>query len=268
MAVSSTLQRKSLRPLLLLGIALTRRGTLARISIAIVIGTLVGFVLLGISLAMDGSVSALPTVPILASSALAYGGGVLLAFSSAAHALRRDRSEGIRHLLESRGVGLVGYLVMRVGGLSALLALLVGGATLIAGLVGMALAPRAAVVPKMLLATMASLVFAVAFAAVMAAVAVAAVGARSRVGGYLFLLGVLLVPELVAEALSNALPESVTEILAIPSALNALRAGLSPGSLEPLRAVRGLLSIAIFTTLALLLVRREVVVLGQREAPR
>src|SRR4029079_19532963 len=85
--------------------------------------------------ARRGPDAPLHTVPIVASSAVAWGGGFLLAFGAAAHALRRDRTDGIQHLLVARTTSLRAYVLARIGGLAVLLSALVGGGTLVVGIV-------------------------------------------------------------------------------------------------------------------------------------
>ncbi len=254
-----------MRPLLALGLHLARRGTLAAAAMAISAATVLFVVVVAIILGRRGPESPVYDVPLLASSALAWGGGVLHAFAISAHALRNDRKDGVRDLLLTRTTSLRGYLVARVGGLAAMLALVVGGGTLLCGIVAALAAARLGAVPKTMQATFAGVVFAIAFAAVLSPIAFAALGARSRVGGYLFLAGVLVVPEMIASSLSSVLPESVTEVLAIPSALAALRGALAPGGVDPLRAVRALVALAAFAGFAFFLVRRDAVVVAQQE---
>ena len=113
---------------------------------------------------------------------------------------------------------------------------------------------------------MSAVVYALAFALVIAPVAFAALGARTRFSGYLVLLFLLVAPELVASALSGALPSEVTELVAIPSALAALRSSLAPGSVDLLRAIRALVALLVFAGLALALVRRDVVIVSTEVA--
>jgi hypothetical protein len=255
---------RAILPLLALGVSLARRGILPVLAIAICALTSLAASGLAVVLANRGTHAPVHDVPLLASSALAWGGGFLLAFAASAHALRKDRAEGIRDLLVTRTTSLRGYLVARVGGLAAVLAVIVGGGTLFAGLAAV-LAGHFAAAPRTLQATLAGLVFALAFSLVIAPVALAAVGARSRIGGYLFLLFVVVFPEVLASSLSDIVPESITEVLSIPSALVALRSALAPGGLDFLRAVRALVAIALFVTFAVLIVKREVAQLEQPE---
>lgn len=260
-------RRRPYLPLLALGVSLARRGLMVTVSIAICMLTVAALSLVAVSLGSRGAKAPIHDVPILASSALAWGGGFLLAFAASAHALRKDREDGVRALVVARSRTLTGYLVARVGGLAALLALVVAGGTLVCGLVATLASTRIAAVPRTLHATGAALAFSLAFAAVIAPLAFAALGARSRVGGYLFLLAVIVLPDVVAGTMGSSLPEGVVDVLSIPSALGALRSALGPGTVEPARAVRALVALAFFVAFAVLLVRRDAVRL-EREDPR
>jgi hypothetical protein len=252
-------------PLLALGASLARRGILARLAIGIGISTIVFACAIAIALGRRAGEAPVHTVPVVTSSALAWGAGFLLAFGSAAHALRRDRAEGIQHLLVARTTSLRAYVIARIGGLAAVIAAVVAGGTLLTGVVAIAASTKGGGLLKTLQATGASFVFSIAFAAVVAPIAFAALGARSRVGGYFFLLFVIVVPELFAGLLSGWLPESLLEVIAIPSALAALRSALAPGSFDVLRAMRALVAIALWIMLASVLVRRAVGLLDRGE---
>ncbi|MBS2013822.1 MAG: hypothetical protein JST00_13115 [Deltaproteobacteria bacterium] len=251
--------RRSFPALLSLGMSLARRGILASASIGICVVTVAAIALVGVVLGTRGARAPVHDIPILASSALAWGGGFLLAFAASAHAFRRDRTEGVRDLVLARTRSLRGYLVARVGGLAALVALLVAGGTLVCGLVAMVAAAKVAAVPRTLHATGAAVVFSIAFAAVVAPVAFAALGARSRIGGYVFLLALVTLPEVVVSGMGSAIPEGLAEVLSIPSALAALRSGLAPGTMEIGRALRALVAIGFFIALAIAFVRRDAV---------
>lgn len=253
-------------PLLGLGMSLARRGVLPVASIAICVSTTFALSLVTGVLAARGPDSPAHSVPLIASSALAWGGGFLLAFAAAAHALRRDRAEGVRALFVARTTSLRGYLLARIGGLAALIALCVAGGTLVCGLVGAAGAARAASVPRMLQATGAGIVFSLAFSAVVAPIAFAALGARSRIGGYLFLLAVVTLPEVVVGLMGSALPEAIADVLSIPSALAALRTALAPGSVDLWRATRAVVALSFVVGFAMLLVRRDAILVDRPEA--
>jgi hypothetical protein len=251
--------------LLFLGVSLARRGILPVVAIAICVSTAIALSLVAGVLAGRGPQSPAHDVPLLASSALAWGGGFLLAFAAAAHALRRDRTEGIRELLVARTTSLRGYLLARVGGLALLIALCVAGGTLLCGLVGAAGAGRAAAVPRMLQATLAGVAFSVAFSAVVAPVAFAALGARSRLGGYVFLIAVVMIPEVIIGLMGSSLPESIADVLSIPSALTALRTSLAPGTVDLWRAMRAVIALSFVVAFAMFLVRRDAILVDSPE---
>jgi hypothetical protein len=252
--------------LLVLGASLARRGIMSVAALVICVVTAVVCALVTMLLAARGPQSPAHDVPLVASSALAWGGGFLLAFAAAAHALRRDRAQGVRALFVSRTTSLRGYLFARVGGLALLIALAVAGGTLFCGLVGVASAARFAGVSRMLHATFAGVVFSLAFSAVVAPVAFAALGARSRIGGYLFLIAVVMLPEVIVGLMGSFLPESVADVLSIPSALSALRTALAPGTVDVARAARALVALSLVIAFAMFLVRRDAILVEEPEA--
>jgi hypothetical protein len=255
----------SFMSLLLFGMSLARRGILPVASLVVCVFTSLVLALVTLVLALRGPQSPAHDVPLIASGALAWGGGFLLAFAAAAHALRRDRTEGIRDLLVSRTTSLRGYLLARLGGLALLIAICVAGGTLFCGLVGMAGAARAEGVPRMLHATMAGVAYSLAFSVVVAPISFAALGARSRVGGYLFLLAVVTIPEIVVGLMGGSLPVSIADVLSIPSALSALRSSLAPGSVDLWRATRAVVALSLVTAFAVALVRRDALLVEHPE---
>jgi hypothetical protein len=255
----------SLLTLLGLGASLARRGPTAVVSLVVAALTALGFLGVGLVLGLRGSDSAVHAVPLVASSALAWGGGFLLAFSASANALRRDRTTGIRHLFVTRTTSMRGYLAARVGGLAVLLAGITAGGTLLVGLGSILASPKSAVALRTAQATAAGAVHGVAFALVLAPLALAALGARTRFGGYLTLLAIVVLPELVLGVLGDAVPREVAELCSVPSALGALRAGLSPGSLDPFRCLRATVAILVIAAVGFAFVRRDVVLLEYQE---
>ncbi len=251
--------------MLVLGMSLARRGILPVASMVICVLTAIGLAGVAAVLAARGPQAPAHDVPLVGSGALAWGGGFLLAFAAAAHALRRDRTEGIRELFVARTTSLRGYLLGRVGGLALLIAIVVAGGTLFSGLVAMVTASTSGSVPRILQATGAGIAFALAFSVVVAPVAFAALGARSRIGGYLFLIGVVMIPELIVMGMGSLLPESITDVLSIPSALSALRSSLAPGTVDLLRTARAIVALALVVTFAMFLVRRDAILVDHPE---
>lgn len=247
--------RPRLATLVSFGMRLARKGITPAFAIASAVVTVVVAWALASKLAAGGRHAPLHDVPLLASSALAWGGGFLLAFGSAIRALRRDHEEGIRHLLVAR-VNYRGYLFARIAGLACLLALVVAGGTLIVDLAVLALVDASAFA-RSLRAAVGSFVYATAFSFVFAPVAYAILGVRARGGGYVAFLLVVLVPAMLVDLLVGRVPESLREILALPSALDTLRDALSQRSVDVLRALRAVLALAVFVALALWVVDRE-----------
>ncbi len=249
--------------MVLLGVQLAQKGTLPIAAIAICLITTLIASLAAVALVQRGSSA--HELPLLASSALAWGGGFLLAFAAAVHALRRDVADGVRAMFVARTASIRGYLFGRLAGLAVLLAVLVGGGTLLAGLAAAAAAPRIEAVPRILQATAAGFVFAVAFSVVVTVVAFSALGARSRLGGYLLLVAVVTIPELIVNGMGSMLPASIADVLSIPSALAALRTSLAPGTEDLQRGARAAFALAFVVAIAVLLVKREALAVARFE---
>jgi hypothetical protein len=232
------------------GIVVTVLAALASVAAALVVGR------------SGGDVAA--RLPTLESSVIAWVAGVLLAFGASVRALARDREQGILALVRMRGASLGAYVRGRVGGVVALLAVTVGGATLVGGLAAISVAHP--VLPAVR-ATAAALAYALAFAATLGPIAMAALGARSRAGGYLTLVTVLVVPELLAPWTSEVLPRGWHELTSVPAALAAVRAGVAAPveRAESLaRALAGLVAVvAVCAVVVAARVRR-----GESEDPR
>lgn len=238
-----------------LGVELARRGPLAVASIAI--GAVTTFALLTVAFVVAARGGrALPQLPSVASSALAWGAGVTLAFAAAAHALRRDREQGIRALVRARGGSTVAYLRGRILGLVLLVALVVVGGTLVVGVASAALVGRGAFASAARGAG-AAVAYATAFSITIGPVALAALGARSRFGGYLALVSVLVVPEMLGRFTAQMLPRGWQELTSIPAALGALRASLSP-DVDVAGLLRSIVVLAAVIAIAIAVVRAQI----------
>lgn len=220
-ASASTRQPQSLA----LGVWLATRGALARASLGLAaLGALVS---IAAAMAMRGT-PGVRTIPVVAAAALAWGAGSTLAFGAGMRAIRLDVEQGVVALARGRGVGALAYARGRVGGLVVVLAIAIGGSTLVAGLAATAVAgaDRLAVGR----AALAALVYALAFAVTLGPVAIAALGGPSRGGGYLALLAVLVLPEVMAPWTGALLPRGWRELTSIPAALDAVRNGVQGGA--------------------------------------
>lgn len=234
-----------------LGAWLASRGGLAVTGLVVT-----GLVGLGATIAaLVSSPSRAAFLPDLASAAIAWGGGVMLAFGASLRALRLDREQGVLALAQARGASLPDYVRGRVLGLVGVLAVAVGGSTAVACLGAIAAAHGGRAI---LQSSAGAVAYALVFAAILGPVALAALGARTRTGGYLSLLAVLVVPELLAGFTERLLPRGWRELTSIPEALAAVRAGVAHPVLEGAHAARGLAGLVAVAAVALLVVAARV----------
>ncbi|WP_394846632.1 hypothetical protein LZC95_04095 [Pendulispora brunnea] len=251
--IRNYLGQKPDRSLVALGAVLALGGTMPRLAIGVAGVTTLTAVVLTAVMARLESHPPLELMASLTASALAWGAGVLLAFASAIQALRRDRDEGIRQLAGARTGerATASYLWARVAGLAAALFAMIGGGVALAGLVAMLAARHAGLVLQCAQSTVASLVYAAGFSVTMAPLAMAALGARSRAGGFFGLLVLVFLPELLLEWSQKLLPEPWGELASLPSALASLRGALMPEHVDALRFVRAAVVLALASAIAL-----------------
>lgn len=226
------------RHCLALGVWLASRGGLVAFGFALAaLGAVLAAVAAAAGMAHGGA-----RVPALTAQIVAWGSGVTVAFGGALHAVRRDRDEGVIALVRARGATASSYVQGRVGGLAIVVAAAVAGPTLVAGVAATSFARPA--LPAAL-ASLGALAYALAFAMTLAPVAMATLGARTRSGGYLSLVSVLAVPELLSPWTSTLLPRGWSELTSIPAALSAVGAGFSSpaAALHFARAVAGLTAV-------------------------
>jgi hypothetical protein len=243
--------------LVALGAALARSGPMAKVALALGAATTLVGAGASLVIARGKRPEGLASVPVLTSTALCWGAGMLIVFAASVHAFRRDRQQGVRALLVARGRSSGEYLASRIFGLTRTLAAAMAGGTIIAGVSATLVAESRPLALRTLACTGASLFFAVAFAATLAPVAVATLGARSRVGGYLALLAVLVLPVLLEGWLGRVLPDGWAELATIPSALEALRSALLPDTFDGLRFARAFSVLALFVAISLFVARRQ-----------
>ena len=234
---------------------------MVKIALVVMAATTLGAFAAAVALAQRGAGGSLPDLAAAASTTLAWGAGVLVAVPASMQAFRADRSSGVRALLRARGASTSAYARGRVLGLALVLLAVVGGGTLVSGLAAMLLATRLGVATHALQGLIASLAYAAAFAVVVAPMSLAALGTRSRGGGYLRFLALLVVPELLEPWTSGLVPAGWGDLLSVPSALTALRASLLPPGIDAARLARAVFVLAAFAALAYALVRAEIAAL-------
>jgi hypothetical protein len=235
---------------LALGVWLAARGPLAIASFALAALGAFASIVAAFAIAHHGG-RGTTRVPTLAAEAIAWSAGVTLAFGAALRAIPRDRDQGILALVRARGADTGTYVRGRVFGLAALLAGTVGVPTLIAGLAATAAGgPQGAVARS----SLAALAYAVAFAATLGPVAMASLNVGSRLGGYVTLLCVLVVPELLSPWTSALFPQDWQELTSIPAALDAVRTGFLSPSVAGARGARALAGLAAVIAVSLVVV--------------
>jgi hypothetical protein len=259
--------RARLRASIALGVALAPRG--AMVKLAFGVGGIAALVAVIVAFALARGPDPSPPLAQLASatsSAMAWSAGILVAFASAAQGLRRDRLEGVRALVRARGGSVATYARGRVLGLAVVLALVVGGGTLVSGVVGVLVAARLGAAGAAAQGLVAALAYGVAFAFVIAPLSFAALGARTRAQGYLGLLLLLAVPEVLEPWSSGLVPHGWGDLLSVPSALAALRAALMPPGIDVARFARAACVLAAFAAVCFVLVRAEIARVDHEEA--
>ena len=238
--------------MLAMGAWLATRGLLAKVSLGLAGLAAFASVIAALEVRGRPGVLALPSV---AAPAIAWLVGATLAFGASFQALRRDRDEGVLALARARGVAPGAYVRGRVGGLALVLLVSVGGATLVAGFAATAASvPHAAALRP----AIAGLVYAVIFAVTFAPLALAALGTGTRSSGYMVLLAILIVPELLSPWTRAVLPAGWGELTSIPAALEAVRVGVETGGGAALHAARALVGLAAVVVASVFVVNARV----------
>jgi hypothetical protein len=147
------------------------------------------------------------------------------------------------------------YVRGRVGGLVGVLAVAIGGATLVAGIAATSVAHPALTAVR---TSAAAVVYALAFAATLGPVAMAALGSRTRRGGFLALLAVLGLPELLSPWTATLLPRGWHELTSIPAALSAVRAGVAAPAAMAVPMARALAGLAAVVALSFVVIAARV----------
>jgi hypothetical protein len=191
-------------------------------------------------------------LPAIASLVLSWGVGTTMAFGAALRVLRRDREQGVLALTRVRGVSATAYAAGRVAGIVIVLAIAVGGGTIVAGLAATVSGGATHAVVR---ASLAALVYALAFAVTLGPVSMAALAGQTRAGGYLALLAVLVAPELLAPWTRRLLPAGWYELTSIPAALEAVRTGVQSTSVAGEHMARAAVGLAAVVAVSLVVVR-------------
>jgi len=237
-------------------------GVMPKASIVIAIVTTFGALVFAIAAGRHGA--AADRVAPLTAGLLAWGAGVLLCFAASMRAFDRDREDGWDALVARHGATRTAYLFARAVGLAIVTLEIMVPGTLLVGLAATFAARDGHAARDALSGTFAGVAYAIAFSLVVAPIALAALGARGRASGYLYLLAVLVLPALIAPWTGQLVPEEWSELVSIPGALDALREALL-GSIDGARALRAIVVLVAITVLATLWARAQLHV--HRSAP-
>jgi hypothetical protein len=229
-------------------------GVMPKASIAVAILTTLGALAFAVVAGRHGA--AADRVAPLTADLLGWGAGVLLCFAASMRAFDRDREDGWDSLVARHGATRSAYLFARAVCLAIVTLEIMVPGTLLAGLATTLASHDGHTAREALSGTFAGGVFAIAFSLVVAPVALAALGARGRAAGYVYLLSVLVLPALVAPWTGQLVPEEWSELVSIPGALDALREALL-GSIDGARALRAIVVLVAVTILATLWARAQ-----------
>ncbi len=259
---------------LALGTKLSGEGIAARLTHGLGAVIAVGFAIFAARVARRDGATSLADAVALSSTALAWVAGLLFVLGAATQGMARDRGRGISALYRLHGVSRQRYLAVRALGLGLQLLRMVALGSLFVALVGAAAAPRTAQVMAAARGWVSCLVYALAFALVVAPLAAAAGGSpsaeerpsasvsrlrpaeRPRGRGLVVLGLVLLLPAIVRLATAGVVDPSWRAVLGIPSALSALRALVLGAGDRPL-ALHAAVVLLVMAALGALLLRAQ-----------
>ena len=236
---------------------LVRTRLVVKVAWALGAVTTLAFVAVAALIAKEGNDPPLASLMLLVEGALAYGVGFLVAFGGATQAFRQDRDDGIRALFRARGATTSQYLVARTLGLMVAVAIPTVGGTAVTGLGALLFAHRTSALPSTARAVAVGLLFALVFSVMVTLVALAALGARSRAGGYLALIALFGMPELLSPWTSALVPRAWSGLVSLPGMLDTMRTTLLPGSFDGALLVRALAALLGSMVVLALFVRGE-----------
>ncbi len=164
----------------------------------------------------------------LSTSIIWWGGAtVLMAFAQSARVLHKLWGEGLSTLLQLRAGRRTAWQAYLFGMVARLCIVALPPIALV-GIFSLALAPSDhGRIVAMLVACLVSTLF---FSGTLASVAMAALGGRSRAGGYLRLFAILTIPELVGSSLTVS--KEMRGMLSVPSVLSTLVDSIAHGNMS------------------------------------
>jgi hypothetical protein len=203
--------------------------------------------------AVAGRLSPMALVALLATKALAWGPGALVCFTVATRVYERDRAQGRCALIEARGLT-ADYPWARIFATVVAIATPVSIGTLLMIAISALIALRGSDLASALRGGMPALAYATAFCLVLGPLMVALLAHRPRGSGYLAILSVLVLPELLAPVTRTFVPQDMTSI---PAALEGLAQALAPAQGDARRALGCALFLTAIALMALATAHRN-----------
>lgn len=184
----------------------------------------------------------------LTTSALSWGSGATLAFASSLHATRDDVQSGLVELARLRGFSEARYALSRTFGLAVVVFFVIACGAVLTAMASLAVAPRASV-GAIASALRSGVLYGATFAVVVSPLAMAALGARSRLQGYLILLSLLVLPELLRPYTKTLVAPELHDLLTLPTLLGVVQRATGAGGhdIEVMRVFRALLALAFLS---------------------
>ncbi|MFO0664605.1 MAG: hypothetical protein U0174_11680 [Polyangiaceae bacterium] len=189
------------------------------------LGVVLGLVFLAIvrgarSASTEGALSALPS---MFAHAVCWGIATLAVFGTEQRAYTRDHEDGIRSLLGARGYGRHYGFARVVTAVTSTAFISIGCTSVLAVATALA-ATGTGEAGRTWLAAFSAIVYSACFSVLLGTLGLAVLGGRGRGGGYLGLLTILVLPELLEPLSRRALrlPFGETVPVSLPSILNAV----------------------------------------------
>lgn len=225
------------RGLVWLGVHRALTSGITKLALAVGAVSALGAMALAAWLAMSTPPAPLPELLTAASWVFVWGAGFLVAVGAALKALTLDVQDGYAALVRARRRTRRFGALARVLGSFVVIFAVTSGATLLVALTAFAGARSWPLAADIATSLGANLAYTTAFSAMLAPVSIAALGARSRAGGYFTLLLIVVIPDWLSGWTERLLP-SWKDVLSIPGALAVLRDTIAFGPLDIERLAR------------------------------
>ena len=192
-------------------------------ALAILGGLVLLTVVRGAHVTPGSGLGALPALPNLFAHGICWGVATLAVFGTEQRAFMRDHEDGIRGLLGSRGQDAL-YGRARLASAITSAAIISVGCTALLGIATALAATGTGEAIRTWQSAGSGILYSALFSIIMGTLALAVLGGRGRGGGYLGLVTVLVLPELLEPLTTRALPTELGHAIpiSIPSILSAI----------------------------------------------